>query len=110
MVHGQSGRSPLGRAALREVVIKPVLLLFAVGPLLLLGGISVVSGPDPTIILEELFYWVPGPWWLILWLFLIVIPLGLLGFLSMSWDFRKQGWHYKIAGTRVLRIPRGEPR
>ena len=73
--------------------------------LLLLGGISFVSGPDPTNILVELFSWVPGPWWLILWLFLIVIPLGLLGFLSMTWDSRKQGWHDKIAGTRVLRLP-----
>lgn len=120
VVHSQSGRSTLGRAALREdmvgraalreVAIKPMLLLFAVGPLLLLGGISFVSGPDPTNILVELFSWVPGPWWLILWLFLIVIPLGLLGFLSMTWDSRRQGWHDKIAGTRVLRIPRGEPR
>ena len=105
VVHSQSGRSTLGRAALREVAIKPMLLLFAVGPLLLLGGISFVSGPDPTNILVELFSWVPGPWWLILWLFLIVIPLGLLGFLSMTWDSRKQGWHDKIAGTRVLRLP-----
>lgn len=110
VVHSQSGRSILGRAALREVAIKPVLLLLAVGPLLLLGGISLVSGPDPTNILEELFSWVPGSWWLILWLFLIVIPLGLLGFLSMTWDSREQGWHDKIAGTRVLRVPRGEPR
>ena len=105
VVHSQSGQSMLGRAALREVAIKPMLLLFAVGPLLLLGGISFVSGPDPTNILVELFSWVSGPWWLILWLFLIVIPLGLLGFLSMTWDSRKQGWHDKIAGTLVLRLP-----
>ncbi len=79
----------LGRAALREVAIKPMLLLFAVGPLLLVGGISVVSGlgirgepftflGDPTNSLVELFANIPGPWWLMLWLFLIVTSLGLL--------------------------------
>ena len=91
VVHSQSGRFMLGRPALREVAIKPMVLLFAIGPLLLLGGISLVSGPDPTNILGELCSWVPGFWWLIPWLFLIVISLGLLGFLSMAWDSRKQG-------------------
>ena len=110
VVRRQSGRSMLGRTALREVAIKPMLLQFAVGPLLLLGLISVVSGPNPTNSLVELFSKIPGPWWLMLWLFLIVTSLGLLGFLSMTWDSRRQGWHDKIAGTRVLRIPRGEPR
>ncbi len=110
VVHRQSGRSMLGRTALREVAIKPMLLQFAVGPLFLLGLISVVSGPNPTNSLVELFSKIPGPWWLMLWLFLIVTSLGLLGLLSMTWDSRKQGWHDKIAGTRVLRIPRGEPR
>ncbi len=107
VVHRQSGRSMLGRTALREVAIKPMLLQFAVGPLLLLGLISVVSGPNPTNSLVELFSKIPGPWWLMLWLFLIVTSLGLLGLLSMTWDSRRQGWHDKIAGTRVLRIPRG---
>ncbi len=110
VVHRQSGRSMLGRTARREVAIKPMLLQFAVGPLLLLGLISVVSGPNPTNSLVELFSKIPGPWWLMLWLFLIVTSLGLLGLLSMTWDSRRQGWHDKIAGTRVLRVPRGEPR
>ena len=110
VVHRQSGRSMLGRTALREVAIKPMLLQFAVGPLLLLGLISVVSGPNPTNSLVELFSKIPGPWWLMLWLFLIVTSLGLLGLLSMTWDSRKQGWHDKIAGTRVLRVPRSGPR
>ncbi len=110
VVHRQSGRSMLGPTALREVAIKPMLLQFAVGPLLLLGLISVVSGPNPTNSLVELFSKIPGPWWLMLWLFLIVTSLGLLGLLSMTWDSRRQGWHDKIAGTRVFRIPRGEPR
>ena len=35
--HRHSGRSMLAWAALREVAIKPMLLLFAVGPLLLLN-------------------------------------------------------------------------
>jgi hypothetical protein len=104
VVHSQSGRSMLGRAALREAATKPMLLLFAVGPLLLLGGIPFVSGPDPTNILVELLSSVPGHWWLILWLFLVVIPLGMLGFLSITWDSRKQGWHDKICGNLRIKM------
>ena len=32
-----------------------------------------------------------------------------LGFLWIAWDSDKQGWHDKIAGTVVLRLPRGTP-
>lgn len=32
-----------------------------------------------------------------------------LGFLWIAWDHEKQGWHDKIAGTVVLRTPRGTP-
>ena len=32
-----------------------------------------------------------------------------LGYLWMAWDPEKQGWHDKIAGTVVLRLPRGTP-
>ena len=32
-----------------------------------------------------------------------------LGFLWIAWDRDKQGWHDKIAGTVVLRLPRGTP-
>lgn len=32
-----------------------------------------------------------------------------LGFLWIAWDNEKQGWHDKIAGTVVLRLPRGTP-
>jgi uncharacterized RDD family membrane protein YckC len=32
-----------------------------------------------------------------------------LGFLWIAWDREKQGWHDKIAGTVVLRLPRGTP-
>ncbi len=32
-----------------------------------------------------------------------------LGFLWIAWDGEKQGWHDKIAGTVVLRLPRGTP-
>jgi uncharacterized RDD family membrane protein YckC len=32
-----------------------------------------------------------------------------LGFLWIAWDQDKQGWHDKIAGTVVLKLPRGTP-
>jgi uncharacterized RDD family membrane protein YckC len=32
-----------------------------------------------------------------------------LGFLWIAWDTEKQGWHDKIAGTVVLKLPRGTP-
>jgi uncharacterized RDD family membrane protein YckC len=32
-----------------------------------------------------------------------------LGFLWMIWDQEKQTWHDKIAGTIVIRLPRGTP-
>jgi uncharacterized RDD family membrane protein YckC len=32
-----------------------------------------------------------------------------LGFLWIAWDPEKQGWHDKIAGTAVLKLPRGTP-
>ena len=39
-------------------------------------------------------------------LVLSVAPLG-LGFFWMAWDENKQTWHDKIAGTEVIRVPRG---
>jgi uncharacterized RDD family membrane protein YckC len=32
-----------------------------------------------------------------------------LGYLWIAWDSEKQGWHDKIAGTVVLRLPKGTP-
>lgn len=32
-----------------------------------------------------------------------------LGFLWIAWDREKQGWHDQIAGTVVIRMPRGTP-
>ena len=32
-----------------------------------------------------------------------------LGFFWIAWDQDRQGWHDKIAGTLVLRLPRGTP-
>lgn len=32
-----------------------------------------------------------------------------LGFLWIAWDEDKQGWHDKLAGTVVIRLPRGTP-
>jgi uncharacterized RDD family membrane protein YckC len=36
------------------------------------------------------------------------ILVFLLGFLWIAWDRDKQGWHDKIAGTVVVRVPRGQ--
>ena len=32
-----------------------------------------------------------------------------LGFLWIAWDAERQAWHDKIAGTVVLKLPRGTP-
>jgi uncharacterized RDD family membrane protein YckC len=32
-----------------------------------------------------------------------------LGFLWIAWDRENQGWHDKVAGTLVVRLPRGNP-
>jgi uncharacterized RDD family membrane protein YckC len=32
-----------------------------------------------------------------------------LGFLWIAWDKEKQGWHDKIAGTTVIKLPRSTP-
>jgi uncharacterized RDD family membrane protein YckC len=32
-----------------------------------------------------------------------------LGFIWIAWDREKQGWHDRIAGTVVLKLPRGTP-
>ena len=37
------------------------------------------------------------------------IVVMFLGFLWIAWDSEKQGWHDKIAGTVVLKLPRGTP-
>lgn len=39
--------------------------------------------------------------------YLSLLPLG-LGFLWIAWDRRKQGFHYKLAGTVVLYLPHDE--
>jgi uncharacterized RDD family membrane protein YckC len=37
------------------------------------------------------------------------IVVFFLGFLWIAWDKEKQGWHDRIAGTVVIRLPRGTP-
>lgn len=37
------------------------------------------------------------------------VMVFLLGFLWIVWDDNKQGWHDKIAGTIVVRLPRSIP-
>ncbi len=36
------------------------------------------------------------------------VVLG-FGFLWVHWDSEKQSWHDKIAGTVIVRVPRGQP-
>jgi uncharacterized RDD family membrane protein YckC len=38
--------------------------------------------------------------------FLSLIVVG-LGFITIAFDAGKQGWHDKIAGTAVVRVPKG---
>lgn len=45
-----------------------------------------------------------------LWLILIPSPVGLAGLLWVTWDPHKQGWHDKLAGTYVVRNPKGTTR
>jgi uncharacterized RDD family membrane protein YckC len=39
--------------------------------------------------------------------FISLIALG-LGFFWIAFDAEKQGWHDKIAGTVVVRLPKGQ--
>ena len=38
--------------------------------------------------------------------FISLVALG-LGFIWIAFDSEKQGWHDKIAGTVVVRLPKG---
>ena len=40
--------------------------------------------------------------------FLSLVIAG-LGFIWVAFDPDKQSWHYKIAGTTIVRVPRGTP-
>jgi uncharacterized RDD family membrane protein YckC len=102
VVSDESNQAAPPALALREAVFKPGLLLFGVGPVVFFGGIALVAG-SPTNILRELFSVIPGPWWSMLLLAPILMAVGLVGFLSMTWDLRQRGWHDKAAGTRVIR-------
>jgi len=37
------------------------------------------------------------------------VAVMFLGFLWIAWDGERQGWHDKIAGTVVIKLPRGTP-
>ena len=39
----------------------------------------------------------------------VSIVILFLGFLWIAWDKDKEGWHDKIAGTQVVRVPRSVP-
>lgn len=87
----------LGKAALRELLAKPVLFLLAVGPPLVVAGfvlISLAFGGDMDDIPVAL------------WFAPIAGLLGFAGFLWAIWDSENQGWHDKLAGTYVVRTAR----
>lgn len=97
VMSGSGGTPGLGRAALRELLAKPVVYLLSVGPLLGVAGLVWFN-----LYLGGYMSDVPTAFWL----FPAVGFVGLLGFLWMIWDPRKQGWHDKIAGTYVVKKPR----
>ena len=84
VVDSQGRMLSLGSAVLRELLGKGLLL---VGPALILF----VDGTDE---LASLL------------LILVFMLVGLLGFLWIAWDHRKQGWHDKLARTYVVKKPR----
>ncbi len=82
----------LGRAALRELLAKQVLYGLVLASLIFALWLAVAylfAGAVPALALLPL----------------ILTVVGLLGFLWMTWDQRKQGWHDKIAGTYVVKKP-----
>ncbi|MFQ6028325.1 MAG: RDD family protein [Dehalococcoidia bacterium] len=82
------------RAAVRELVVKPLLILLVFGPLLgFLGfvALTLAFGGD----LED----VPAPLWLVPAIGLV----GMYGFLRMPDHPQRRGWHDQLCGTYVVR-------
>ena len=92
VVDSQGAASGLGRAALREVLIKPLLLLMIPIPLFVVLWTYVINGRLTDVSVPAL-------------LALNLTVVGVLGFLWMAWDHRKQGWHDKLARTYVVKKP-----
>ena len=84
VVDSQGTVPGLGRAALRELLAKHVLYWLVIAFLIFALSLAVVAA--------------------LLALGLTVV--GVLAFLWMIWDQRKQGWHDKLAGTYVVKKPR----
>ena len=102
----RGGRSPgLWRAAVREVLGKSGLAFFPVAPAVVAG-----FGAILIFVFRDDIDWsnLPGEVVLYTMLGLFAWLVGLLGFLWMVWDHRKQGWHDKLARTYVLKGGRSE--
>ena len=64
------------------------------------GGNAIASARDETLLDEVLLRYVG--------IIISIIPL-FLGLIWAAFDSRKQGWHDKIAGTYVVKVPRNLP-
>ena len=91
----------LGRAALRELLVRPLLFLMAVAPPVVVILVVAFTAAFGGTLTDSSVVWV--------WFVLIITVVALLGFLWMVWDHRKQGWHDKLARTYVVKRPRAGP-
>ena len=93
VISSQGAAPGLGRSLLREVLIKPLLLLMILLPLIAVLWTYVINErlTDVSVLA---------------WLALNLTVAGVLGFLWMTWDHRTQGWHDKLAKTYVVKKPR----
>ncbi len=93
VVDSQGTVAGLGRAALRELLAKHGLCWMVIASLIFALWLAVAflfAGAVPALALLPL----------------IITAVGLLGFLWMAWDQRKQCWHDKFAGTYVVKKPK----
>ena len=92
VINSQGAAPGLGRAALRELLAKQMLYGLVIGSLMFALWFDVAflfAGAVPALALLPLSLTV----------------VGVLGFLWMAWDHRKQGWHDKLARTYVVKKP-----
>ena len=98
-VMGEAGMVPgMGRAALRELLGRPVLYLLIISPLLAFVVWIIIDYSGGYI--PEYVLLLAGA------VAVALAILGLLGFLWMIWGRWNQGWHDKIARTYVVKMPR----
>ena len=89
VVDSQGTVPGLGRAALRELLAKHVLYWLVIASLVIAFLIFALSLAVVAALLA-----------------LGLTVVGVLAFLWMTWDQRKQGWHDKLARTYVVKKPR----